>query len=989
MAVQPIDQRLNAMNESAADFVQRDKQAAQSVEPVSLLPEQQVNDAVNEDDESYQVAILGGLSRLRSLGKKSKEALQQVEPRKPAEPRVSDEVKAEMEIEEVIRSGEMSGAGTREQLGISGRIEQGKSDKITPSAIANKREEILATTDITEAKPPKAAFNMPRMGTTEEVSATIEAIYRLDPTPPQRITFDEVKRLASEQGIGVKFLDDLARGELEIDPVNTYKALQSIKWSGEKLTELSQKAARGDASPTELAEMVQMANFHHVLQKQVMGYRAKVAQSLAIMRMDRGDTRDLGMILSHFGNGQEDYTRFAQLYLAAKDPHTKAKLISEMAEGSVWSRLFGVYVNGLLSRPGTQLRNFGSNAIFVPYRMVERELAAGIGAVRYKLGVGTADRYMFSEVPSMLAATPEAVRNGWRLAADAWREGVPRNWNDPTKIARQHMKMELFKYRGDSSLLDAGFKGLNYVTTLPGRALMTADEFFKGMNYSYEFAAEATRLQIRTFEDAIRAGSSVDEAIKLSDDALTRFTMEPPDHLMDLSEVGTFTQQLQGNALKIQNALNPTSFWSFAARTQLPFISTPVNLAGAAVERTPLGLIPEINKVIKAIRGNADGTWTKETDMAIAKVGLGATVMYNVSQAANMGNITGPGPGDRGLREAMVRQGWQPYSFVVNRNQFSEAFQNQFPGLARFGSGDYEGKVFISYQGFEPVGMLVAMGAAYSDYARYETDKGKLEAVATGYAFGLSRYLLDHPFIQGIDNIFDMISAFESDDPKNFERGINKLTEIASTTARKSVQPLSGITISARQAVDPMIRDYRGDVDLPIGLQGIHQGIMRFMNETPGFSETLEPRLNIWAGAAEHDYAWSPLRMRQGRTRPVDMGLIQLGMNVGMPSDTITVTEPITGVSGVQVQLNTRQYNDMLKIANLEMGLEAEMSQLVQYYLDNPFKYPPHVMQDTVSNTFSRFFGAARQEMIARDPELQEKAYEHAQRILQAGRGVK
>jgi hypothetical protein len=458
---------------------------------------------------------------------------------------------------------------------------------------------------------------------------------------------------------------------------------------------------------------------------------------------------------------------------------------------------------------------------------------------------------------------------------------------------------------------------------------------------------------------------------------------------MHLSEVGTFTQQLEGHALKIQNQLNPTTFASFVARTQLPFIATPVNLAISAAERTPIGLIPEVTNAIKAMRGKGDGAWTKETDMAIAKAGLGSTVIYNVSQMANMGQITGPGPGDRGLREAMVRQGWQPYSFVIDRNPESERFQNQFPGMARFGSGDYNDKLFISYQGFEPVGMLIAMGAAYSDYARYETDKGKLEAVVTGYAFGISRYLLDHPLIQGIDNIFDMVEAFTSDEPGKFDRGINKLTEIATTVARKSVQPLSGITISARQASDPMIRDYKGDIDLPIGLKGVHDGIMRFMNESPGFSETLEPRLNLWAGAAEHDYAWSPLRMRKGKTKVVDVGLIQLGMNVGKPSETITVTEPRTGVSGVKVKLNTKQYNDMLKIANFEMGLESQMTDLVQYYLDNPFRYPPHVMQDTVSNTLSKTFSAARQQLIARDPELQEKAYEHAQRILQAGRGVK
>jgi len=88
--------------------------------------------------------------------------------------------------------------------------------------------------------------------------------------------------------------------------------------------------------------------------------------------------------------------------------------------------------------------------------------------------------------------------------------------------------LNLFNYKADGSLLSPGIKAINYVTTLPGRSLMTADEFFKGVNYTYELAAESTRLGIKTFDDALKSGASVQDALKAKSNAIDQFLLEPP-----------------------------------------------------------------------------------------------------------------------------------------------------------------------------------------------------------------------------------------------------------------------------------------------------------------------------------------------------------------------------------------------------------------------------------------------------------------------------
>ena len=979
MAVQPLDQRLDKLNQAVADTEQRAELAATVTEPTTLLPREDLMlaDQAEQPDEGVQVAG-GKVEFIKGLIKGVTEKAKDVEPRQIAEKALTPEAQKAAELTELQRAGAASGINTRERLKIAGRVEQEKIPGMTPEAVTAERQRVLAAGEAA-GTPPKTAFNLPKMGTDDDIRATIAAIDNLDPAKPKTITFEEIKVKAEESGIGVRFIDDLFSKKLQVNPENTYKALNAVVWANKRVDELANKVADGSATPTELAEMMQTVHFSHLLQREVKGFQTNIAQSLAVMRMPRDAIGDVTDIL--VATEGTDPKKFAQAYLSAKTPEARAALINSMAEGNVWEKMFGVFVNGILYRPGTHVRNFLSNAIFVPYRMAERTGAAGIGAVRSMVNLGSQDRYMFSEVPAMLASSSTAIRNGWDLAAQAWTTGVPKNWTDPEKISRQAARMELFKVRNDGSLLSAGLKGLNFVTTLPGRSLLTADEFFKGINYTHELAAESTRIGISTFEEAIKAGRTVDEAQKLSGEAVDKFMAEPPEHLMHLSEVGTFTQKLEGFPAEIQKALPPNTPAKLLVRAQMPFISAPVNIIGAVVERTPFAAFSS-NLRADLLKGG-----TKESDLALAKIGLGSAAMFTFSEFAASGITTGAGPGDKGTREAMARQGWQPYSIVLDVGEDRELFENKFPGMARFGTGEYEGKVFISYQGLEPVGALIAMATDYHEYAMYEEDDSRLNAVAGGLAFGLANYIMTHPFVQGIADLSEIFGSFQN--PRaDMVNSVNRLAEILTTDIRKGVTIASGAVISTRQQFDPLVRDISANPNLPAGIKGLAEAFNKFKNETPGLSDNLPPKLNIWGEPQEYQYTWSPFRMKDGKQREVDAGLIQLNVNQTMPSREISAKDPKTGISA-KVKLTTEEYNNVIRIANDRLRLEDRVLTLVRAASENPTEARVVDMQKVIKGEFEEVFSTAKQILISENEELQQRLGEQAERIRQSGQGAR
>lgn len=984
MSIQPIDKRLDELNQAVVESNQNADLAATVTDTPSLYPEP--TPPMSERGEQ----LAGPLSAITSVIKGVTKAAKTAERTAPMPQGLTKEAEKAAQIQDLQRSAQAAGVETRQEVGIAGKVELAKEPAMTPEAVINEQAKVMADPEALKGKPsgmdkgvpvPEAAFNLPVMQTTDDVKAMVQAIDNLNPATVEKITFKEVADKAQEAGIGVDFIDQITSGKLAVSPENTYKALNAVVWSAKKVDSLAQKVASGTATPSEIAEMTQTIHFSNILQQEVKGYTSNIAQSLAVMRIPREGAIDIANVLESIGT-ETDATRFAQAYLKLTDPKAKADLIKAASQGNVWEKLFGVYVNGLLSRPTTQIKNFLSNTVFMPVRLAERGLAAGIGGVRKLVGVGSDDVYRMSEIPAILSSSPSAISDGLRMALDAWRTGVPQHWTDPIKIARQQSRMELFNYRADGSLLSTAIKGLNFMTTLPGRSLMTADEFFKAVNWKNEFTGEATRIGIKTFEDARKAGASFDDAKKLSDDAITKFADNPPEHLMQAAEVGTFTQKLEGFFGEAQKSLNPNTPLKLLARMQMPFIATPVNIIGETIQRTPLGVFSR-SLWRDVLKGG-----TKESDMAMAKIGLGTAAMYQFSNLTTNGNITGSGPTERGTREAMSRQGWQPYSLVFDVDEANKDVFNNFPGTARFGTGDYAGKVFISYQGLEPVGALMAISADYTDYAKYEIDDQRLNAYAGGAVFGIANYTTSHPFLQGIDNIMQVVGGFMSKDRGGMVQGVNKLTEMVVTSGRKALTPLSGAITSVKEKIDPLSRDYKPDPNLDAGMYGLMEALNKMRAETPGLSESLPLKLNIWGEPVDYEYAYAPFRIKDGKSKYVDKILIQLNVNQEMPGRDASAVDPITGVSAT-IKLTSQEYNEMLTIANNELQLESRIESLAKEAEKRGSSSPVIYYQNAIKSEFSEAFSTARKMLISRDPALQQRLSEQAAKLIEYGKGAK
>jgi len=876
------------------------------------------------------------------------------------------------------------------------KIEASKriSPQLTPEAVTAERADVQAlraTTPPELEKPPLTQFNLPMMDTPDSVKSTVEAINNLLDIKPKTITFDEVRESAVKAGMDMNFINQLTSGQLSVNPVNTYRALEAMTASAVKLDNYAKKVANGSATDIEKAEMAQWIHFHSVLQETVKGYGTNISQSLSVMRIPRTGGADLSVIMESIGT-ETDLVKFAQAYLDAGTPEGKAQLISKMATGTPWEKAFTVYVNSLLYGTGTMVKNALSSAIFTPYRMAERGIASGIGAARAVVGLGSeADRYRIQELPAMLVATPQAIVDGWGLVKHAFAKGYPKDWIDPDKISRAQQRLDLFK-RGDprfwnpeGTLADAALWGMNAAITLPGRVITSTDQFFRGVNYRYELVAEQTRAAVMAREEALAAGKTVQEAQDAAIAASDNIAINPPEYLSELTAASTFSQKVEGKLGEVMANLSPSDPARFALRTQLPFISAPVNVMSAVLERTPL---VGFTKNFWAKQG------TKEGDLALAKVGLASGAMMTMTNAATMGAVTGSGPGDKGQREAMIRQGWQPYSIVLEPGETLDEGVRQalskFPGQVRYGSGDYAGKVFLSYQGLEPIGALLAISADYTDYVRYEEDDSRINAYVGGAAFGLANYIMEHPFLTGVGNIATLVGSGIPNSRQQVIQTINYLTETATTVGLQIANPFTRPTRFAEQIQDPIQRDYQVNPNAPAGLKGLLDALNKYKANTPGMSEGLPPKLNIWSEPIEYESAWSPLRMKEGKRREVDQGLIQMNANISMPPRDVSAVDPVYETTG-RTKLEAAEYNEMLRIANKELNLEQRVLEALDAFkvsMDTDER-TKEFYQNQISNIFSKTFGDARKLLIERSPEIRARIAENAARVKEYGKGAR
>jgi len=731
-------------------------------------------------------------------------------------------------------------------------------------------------------------------------------------------------------------------GKMMANAVETYKALEVLESSANELDRLFKLVNSGNASDVDKLVLRQQIAFHGLVQRGVKGIQSETARALAVFRIPRdGNAAVVRQVIDEYG-GDAALSDMARSYLTLESRAAQNALVEKSMMSSVKDVWFTTYINGLLSSAVSHAKNIFGNAMFGAYQIPERLVAAfysnvlppGVRSWRALVPGSEAEKVGYDEALTMIQSLRNGLVEGFDLASTAFKKNQPsdlmskieaQRGTDLPSISSAAFGIEQDKWLG---------KAIDYygtAITLPGRALMAEDEFFKGVLYRMELNTQITRRGKSVYRDALDSGMSEADALAKSESEVINLFQNPPRDLDEAASLyaqkGTFTSELPPGLKGLQQTFNHPIL-----KVVVPFFKTPANIGLNVIERTPFAPL--------------SSQWREEIakggvyrDMALAKVTLGSGILATFASLAAEGGITGRGPERKADREALIRDGWQPYSLKIGDN-------------------------YYSYGGLEPISALLAIAADYAEYAKHETDASKIEEVFLGGTYGLYEYLKEQPYLQGVADIAKLIGTNQQGavDGKKIVDGLVKQFggfAIGGSPAGAYSSLLAGI----ERLSDPTNRDTKASSELPMGVRGFVEAFNKYKSRLPYFSADLPEALNLWGDATKSGTGAAyelvlPTRVTPQQFSEVDDLLMRMGSPVGMPDRKI---------DGIEV--DSFQYNRLLTIYGKELPSKAEILNIMQtpgfdlLSLDD--------QQKTVQRVHSKFMDAAKNQLKSEDPRLQ------------------
>lgn len=529
------------------------------------------------------------------------------------------------------------------------------------------------------------------------------------------------------------------------------------------------------------------------------GQQTQIARALGAMRINaRADLGALKDLDGDFLRTQGEYRlrKMAGQIITGADNGADGinlKGVSQTIRGGFGQNLVNALINfrtnAMLSAPSTQTINLVSSTMAAALRPAEKFIA---GARLYRTEAG---RAQMQEAAIQYGTMIASVRDGVSAAAKAFRLGEPVLDAGRARIeVAPSLPSTTFNIKNPvvARVADA----LGTVVNLPGRTMMSMDEFVKQVSYLGEVRASAYR---EAFEegswktgDFSKFGQHVTKRIDESTDELGRALNATA---LEKARESTFT-----NDLKVSTWFgNPSlgeSVQRFAGnhpsiRVVMPFIRTPTNLVRFAWDRTPgLNMArKEFNAAIMGERGaqaHAD---------AVGKMAMGGLLWTSAISLGIEGRLTGSGPANPHQRKALEATGWRPYSVRTKNADGSTTY--------------------TSYQRLDPFAMFLGMSADYAELSGQWTDETVGEFAGQA-SIAILKQLTSKSYLQGLTEVLDALKDPEKDFARTFRNMAGSFVPNALSRANQ----------------DPYMREVRSVLD----------GLKR---KTPGFSEELDPVRNI------------------------------------------------------------------------------------------------------------------------------------------------
>jgi hypothetical protein len=827
---------------------------------------------------------------------------------------------------------------------------------------------------------PETAFNLDMIQDEDGVKQFIEATARAYGADKiQKISYKQMAEELSvsgyDEGFIARIIDPLQA--TKASPQDAYKMQLALVDAGKRAFDLGEqvKAAKatGELTPELTSAFMQAVALEGTLVKAVRGRQADIARTLGIFSQARQSSAQRGEMLEAIMNeagGIDSVHDFASKYTALSTSSARANM-AENGYGNVLSRgtdiWMSTWINGLLSNPTTHAKNIAGNLFFGGLQIPERALASAIGKTRNFMFKGGEEAISGNEIYAQAMGFLQGIREGGEIAGRAFKSNTP---TDPfQKIEATRLNREPFEVDfGDSDTGKAVSGALSYYgkfVTLPGRALMAEDEFFKAVGYRMELNALATRESEKMYKALVDSGTAPDNAARQAADFMADMLANPTDDIRDaamaVSRTVTFTRELEPALQGIQRAAQNPLIKMF-----VPFIKTPTNIALEAISRTP-----GLNFASPRFWGdyNAGGI---RRDQAIARVTLGGAMIYSVSAGVFEGRVTGYGPMRMEDKKALEGTGWQQFSFVFDAKDVSEEMMAKFEKLTTVSRGP--DKVYISYAGLEPIGTLLGIGATSGEYAQMTLGGEDLDKLMMGATLGVYQYLSEQPMLQGFSDIQKVFTSGAKDGPTILYDLINAASKQISQFAIGG-SPLgahSSLIAGTERIVDPSksstmpaeMSTKTGVIDPAV--RGFYSAVQYYKSRNPLTSDSLPRSIDPITGEVEMVgkgklyEMFNPFKESSGKYNQAKAVLVAYGVPMYIPKKSMD-----------GIQLSATQYNRWIELATQDGALADQIAYLgelnsMQNLAGNDLGKAQAIISKVISDAYSN----AKQMLIAEDPEL-------------------
>ena len=590
MANLPLDQRLSQMLPSAAPAIAAEDISLEpmpgAAQAMETEPPLEADPGTPSMEEGIQVAGPIDAAMRKLITRQAAKAERSLVP---------DAARAaEGELPEAVKAGRFKLIPEADQtltdaVGAAVKARQAVAPNIgKPSPTAAERL----------AGVPDEPFNLSRYQ-TEDAAAIVGGVADALGIKTKAVTFDEIKAKAAESGISENFLTRLigSDGRMMANAVETYKAFEVLESSANELDRLFKMVDSGAATDVDKLVLRQQIALHGMLQKGIKGIQTETARSLAVMRIPRDGTAPIvRQVLDEYG-GDAALADMAKSYLALESRAAQNAMVEKSMMSGLKDVWFTTYINGLLSNPVSHAKNVVSNAMFGLYQIPERLVGAfysnvlppGVRSWKSLIPGTEAEKIAYDEALTMAQSMRNGIIEGMQLASTAFKKNQPGDLMSKIE-AQRGMDVPPISSAAFGIESDKWFaKAIDYygtAITLPGRALMTEDEFFKGVFYRMELNTQITRRGKQVYRDGIESGLNETDAMAKASLEVEGLFKNPPKDLDEAATLyaqkGTFTADLPPALKSLQQVFNHP-----VLKVVVPFFKTPANIGLQLIERTP------------------------------------------------------------------------------------------------------------------------------------------------------------------------------------------------------------------------------------------------------------------------------------------------------------------------------------------------------------------------------------------------------------------